>query len=263
MIVFSCFAPEVKGAFEKKEVGAASFALGNAAVGIDKYLFALYYNPAALPTEHDFNTVFSYQNYFGIGELSAVDLMINFKLAGHPFSFAINRFGNRQYQEIQLTAASRYEIVENCAIGISVQSYILSIQHYGQTFAGGINFSALYKLLPDLSIGTLVTNLNQPVISKAREKLPQTMSLGFCYYPVPDLMISFEFFQDMRFDQEYRVGCSYNVISFLTIRAGIEDQLNIYSYGLGIKMNRIDFDYALRNHPVLGISHILTLSIVL
>jgi hypothetical protein len=89
------------------------------------------------------------------------------------------------------------------------------------------------------------------------------MSLGFCYYPVPDLMISFEFFQDMRFDQEYRVGCSYNVISFLTIRAGIEDQLNIYSYGLGIKMNRIDFDYALRNHPVLGISHILTLSIVL
>jgi len=263
MIVINCFVPEVNGAFEKKEVGASSFALGNAAVGIDQYLFALYYNPAALPTEHKFQMAFSYQNYFGIGELNAVDLMIIFNLAGHPFSFAINRFGNRQYQEVQFTAASRYEIVENCAIGISVQSYVLSIQHYGQALAWGINFSALYKLRPDLSIGALVTNLNQPVISEAREKLPQTMSLGFCYYPVPDLMMSFEFFQDMRFDQEYRAGCSYNVISFLTIRAGIEDQLNIYSYGLGVNINWINFDYTLRNHPVLGISHLITLSLVL
>jgi len=263
LIVFNCLVMELKGAFDKKEVGASSFALGNAAVGIDHYLFAIYYNPAALSTEFPFQTAFSYQNFFGIGELNAVDLMINFKLSGHPFSFAINRFGNGQYQEVQITAASRYEIVETCAIGISVQNYILAIQKYGQAVAWGINFSALYKLLPELSIGALVTNLNRPVISEAREKLPQTMSLGFCYYPVPDLMMSFEFFQDIRFDQEYRAGCSYRVISFLTIRAGIEDQLNIYSYGLGVNINWIDFDYSLRNHPVLGISHIITFSLVL
>jgi len=184
-------------------------------------------------------------------------------MGGHPFSLAINRFGNQLYQEIQLTAASRYEIVDNCAIGISIQSYILFIRHYGQAVAWGINFSALYKLLPELSIGALITNLNQPVISEIREKLPQTMSLGFCYYPVPDLMMSFEFFQDLRFSQEYRAGCSYNVLSFLTIRAGIEDLINIYSYGVGIDINWIEFDYTLRNHSILGISHIITLSIEL
>ena len=263
LIVFNCCVLEVKGAFEKKEVGASSFAIGNAAVGIDQYLFALYYNPAALSDDIKFQTAFSYQNYFGLGDLNAVDLTINFKMGGHPFSFAINRFGNQRYQEIQLTAASRYEIVENCAIGISVQSYILFIRHYGQAVAWGINFSALYKLLPDLSIGALVTNLNQPVISEIREKLPQTMSLGFCYYPILDLMISFEFFQDLRYDQEYRAGCSYNLLSFLSIRAGIEDQINIYSYGVGININWLEFDYTLRNHPVLGISHIITLSIEL
>jgi hypothetical protein len=184
-------------------------------------------------------------------------------LAGHPFSFAVNRFGNKHYQEIQLTAASRYEIVENCAIGISVQSYILSIHQYGQALAWGINFSVLYKLLPEVSIGALVTNLNQPLISAVRERLPQTMSLGLCYYPASSLMVSFEIFRDMRFSHEYRAGCSYQVISFLTVRAGIEDHLNIYSYGLGINMKKINFDYTLRNHPVLGISHILTFAIKL
>lgn len=257
------YIPEVKSAFEKKEVGASSFAIGNAAVAIDEYLFALYYNPAALSAPEKFQIAFSLQNYFGIGELNAVDMTTNFTLAGHPLSFAINRFGNRSYQEIQLTAGSRYKLLKNCAIGFSVQCYILAIRQYGQALAWGINLSVLYKLIPDVSVGALVTNLNQPVISAAGEDLPQTMSIGFCYYPVPDLIVSFELFQDTRFSQEYRAGCSYQVIPFLTVRAGIEDQLNIYTYGLGINMNWINFDYALRTHPVLGVSHIATLSIVL
>lgn len=262
-IGFNFYIPEVKSAFEKKEVGASSFAIGNAAVAIDEYLFALYYNPAALSAPEKFQIAFSLQNYFGIGELNAVDMTTNFTLAGHPLSFAINRFGNRIYQEIQLTAGSRYKLLKNCAIGFSVQCYILAIRQYGQTLAWGINLSVLYKLIPDVSVGALVTNLNQPVISAAGEDLPQTMSIGFCYYPVPDLIVSFELFQDTRFSQEYRAGCSYQVIPFLTVRAGIEDQLNIYTYGLGINMNWINFDYALRTHPVLGVSHIATLSIVL
>lgn len=254
---------EVKGAFEKKEVGASSFAIGNAAVAIDQYSFAVYYNPAAISTKEIFQTSFSFQNYFGISDLNSVDLTTNFKLASQPFSIALNRFGNKLYQEIQLTVASRYEILEYCAVGISVQGYMLSIHQHGQVLTWGINFSTLYKLLPELSLGALITNLNQPRISAIQEKLPQTMSLGLCYYPVPDLMVSFEIFQDMRFSQEYRAGCSYQVISFLTVRAGIEDKLNIYSYGLGISMKNIDFDYTLRNHPVLGISHIATFSIIL
>ena len=263
IIGFICCIPDVKGAFDKKEVGASSFALGNAVVAIDQYLFALYYNPAALSTEGKFQTAFSIQNYFGIGDLNAIDIMINFSLFKHPFSFAINRFGNRYYQEIQLTAASRYELFEKCSIGFSVQYYLLSIQNHGQSLSWGVNISALYNLTPNVSIGALVTNLNQPVISSTLEKIPQTMSLGFCYNPVSDLEFSFEVFQDIRFDQEYRAGVSYQVIPLLKLRAGIEDQLNVYSYGFGINMAWMIFDYGLRNHPVLGISHIVTLSILL
>jgi hypothetical protein len=265
IILVGCnfYVPEVNSAFDKKEVGASSFGIGNAAVAIDEFLFALYYNPAALSTANKFQMAFTVQNYFGISDLNAVDMTTCFSVAGHPLSFAINRFGDRKYQEIQFTAGSRFEIINNCAIGFSVQCYIIKITGYGQTLAWGANLSVLYKLLPEISVGALVTNLNQPAISEAREKLPQTMSIGFCYYPVSVLMVSFEIFQDTRFRQEYKVGCAYQVISFLTIRAGVEDQLDLYSYGLGIDMNWINVDYSLRTHSVLGVSHIATVSIIL
>jgi hypothetical protein len=254
---------EAKAAFEKKEVGASSFAVGNAVVAIDDYFFAVYYNPAAIVSAEKFQIAFSFQNHFGIGEINTIDICSNFTVAGHPFSLAINRYGNKSYQEIQFSTGSSYTLIKNCAIGLGIQFYSLAIKQYGQAMTWGINFAFLYKLLPDVTIGALVTNLNQPVISRVGENLPQTMSLGFCYYPVTNLMVAFELFQDTRFNQEYRAGCSYQVIPFLTIRAGIEDRINIYSFGLGINMNWIEFDYALRSHPVLGGSHILTLSIEL
>ena len=163
------FGSESQGAFEKKEVGASSFAIGNAAVAIDDFLFAIYYNPAALSTSKNFQAAFTYQNFFGLRDLSSIDLTAQFSMAKHPFSIAINRFGNYIYQELQFSAGSRIEIVADFTIGFSIQGYILSIKGYGQTVAFGTNLGVLYKVIPEISVGMLITNLNRPKISEARE----------------------------------------------------------------------------------------------
>jgi hypothetical protein len=263
LIYYGIFCPEVKSAFEKKDVGASSFAIGNAAVAIDGFIFALYYNPAALSTSEKIHTAFTIQNFFGVGDLNSVDLITRFNLADYPFSLAINRFGNQLYQELQFSLGSRIEVVKDCAIGFSIQSYILAIRGYGHTLAWGVNVGILYKFLPLFSVGALVTNINRPYISAAKEQLPQTMSIGLSYIPDDNLMLSFEIFRDIKYQPEFRAGCAYKVIPLLTIRAGIEDQLDLYSYGLGIQMNWIAIDYSLRTHPVLGLSHIATVSLIL
>jgi len=263
LVGFNFYGLDVYSAFEKKDVGASSFALGNAAVAIDEFPFALYYNPAALSASKKHRMAFTVQNYFGIRDLNEIDLTICFNFAGHPFSVAINRFGNRKYQEIQFTAGSRFDVIKDCAVGFSVQSYILSIKDYGQALAWGVNFAVLYNILPEITIGSMITNLNRPTISRAREQLPRTMSIGLAYYPVSGLMFSIDFFQDTRYDQELRAGCSYQVIQTLILRAGVEDQLNLHSYGLGINVEWITLDYSLRTHTVLGVSHVLTVSIVI
>jgi hypothetical protein len=265
LILIGCFfyCPDTRAAFEKKEVGASSFAIGNAAVAIDDFIFAIYYNPAALSLSEKVRVAFTVQNYYGISGLNSVDLTTRFSLAGYPFSIAINRFGDQKYHELQFSAGSRIEILKNCALGFSIQCYILSIRNYGQALAWGTNLAVLYRLLPEITIGALVTNLNRPTLSEVKEQLPMTTSLGLCYIPAEDLMLSLEIFQDTRYSAELRFGCSYQVLPLLRIRAGIEDHLDLYSYGIGINMNWINIDYALRTHSVLGISHIATLSLVL
>ncbi len=251
------------GAFEKKEVGASSFAIGNAAVAIENNLFAIYYNPAALGQSEPTRIAFTFQNFYGISDLNAMDLTTSFSLADHPFSIALNSFGDQKYHEFQFSAGSSFEIIENGSVGTSLQCYMLSIYGYGQTIAWGINLGIMYKFLPGLTIGTMVTNLNRPSISESEEQLPQTMSMGCSYYPVNNLMLSFEICEDCRYEPEFRAGFTYQVMPVLTIRAGVEDQLNIYCYGLGIRAGRFFADYALRTHSVLGMSHIVTLIIAL
>ena len=76
-------------------------------------------------------------------------------------------------------------------------------------------------------------------------------------------MIAVNIFHDLHYDQELRMGFSYQVLPYITIRAGIEDQFDLYCFGLGLDINWILMDYSIRTHPVLGISHIATLSFVL
>jgi hypothetical protein len=251
------------GAFEKKEVGAASFATGNATVALEDNMFAIYYNPAALAASEHTRIAFTIQNFYGISDLNALDLTTCFSLVDHPFSISLNRFGNQKYHEFQCSIGSSFKIIENGSVGMSIQYYMLTIEDYGQTMAWGINLGIMYKFLPELTVGTMVTNLNRPIISVSNERLPQTMSLGFSYFPVYDLMLALDIFQDSQYEPEFRAGFTYQVTPVLTIRAGVEDQLNVYCYGLGIQVGRIFVDYALRTHSVLGISHVATLLITL
>jgi hypothetical protein len=254
---------DTRAAFEKKEVGASSFAIGNAAVAIDDFIYAVYYNPAALSFSDKIQAAFTVQNYFGINDLNSIDLTTRFSVAGHPFSIAINRFGNPHYLEFQLSAGSQFELSKNCAVGVSAQWYILSIKKYSQDQAWGISFSILYSVTSKITLGALMTNVNRPTISEANEDLPQTMNMGLSYRPGNDLILSFEVFHDIRYLSEFRAGCSYQVLPAFTIRAGIEDQLDLYSYGFGINLNWISVDYALRTHSVLGLSHIATVTVTL
>ena len=223
----------------------------------------MYYNPAALSVSENFQFVFTYHNLYGFSDLNQVNVLSNLQIGRYPFAIAIDRLGNRFYQEIQVTAGSKYDITPDCAIGASAQLYILTIQNYGQKITGGINISFLYNVLPEFSVGALVTNVNQPRIAQIQEKLPQTMSLGFGYYPLDALSVSVELFRDIRFEQEYRAGFLYKITSSLDFRAGLEDKTDTYSFGLGIHTEWVGFDYALRVHQILGNSHLISIMMTL
>jgi hypothetical protein len=251
-----------RGAFDRMEAGAGPLAMGKACVAMQNLPFAIYYNPANI-SDNNLQLSLDYQNYYGIKDLNRVNLVFNLPIKRIPTSFAVSSFGNTIYREMQLMMAGAYRIASTLAFGVSLQYYHCSIKGYGSQSTWGINMGVAYELLDRVRIGSQVTNLNQPVISNVREKLPQTFSVGISYQAGKLFMLNMEFFRDTNFDQEYRFGLDYSLSSYFNIRAGIIDRLNNYSGGCALSLDKVSFEYALVIHQTLGASHITSLLISL
>lgn len=252
-----------QSAFEQTVSSAYSVGMGNAMVATADFPQALYHNPANLPAGNRIETIVSYQNYYQVPGLGQVDVTFCFPLASFPLGIALNRYGNSAYRETCFTIGSAFNLWETARIGVRFQLFDLAIDRYGRSAAWGVSFGLQYPISDDLNIGVVVGNINRPRISRVKEQLPQTMRLGLSYYPAEKITIAFEVFRDIHFRQEYRAGIACQLSPFLSLRAGFEEEMNVYSAGLGFWADTITtgFDYAVRVHQVLGISHVFSLKI--
>jgi hypothetical protein len=205
----------------------------------------------------------TYRSFYGLHEVSQVNIITNFTVRNICLALAGNRFGNNLYQEYQFNMGSVYEFADEASLGFSIQYYLLKIVNYGNQGCWGVNMGFQYQILNDLSIGSLVTNINKPVMGSSNEKLPQTLSLGFCYTPVSVLKIGFELYRDVRFKQDYRAGIAYTVAENLVLCMGVDDQTRSFSLGLGIEINSIEIDYGVLVHQILGVSHVISCGLTL
>jgi hypothetical protein len=250
----------LNAAFEKMEAGAGPLAMGKACVAIQDLPYAIFYNPANIPVEA-IQFSLDYQNFYGIKELNQVNLVINMPIRKIPAAFGVSSFGNNLYREMQLTAAGAYRIGSKLSAGLSMQYYFCTIKGYGSQSVWGFNLGLAYSLIENIRIGSHITNINQPAISRMDEKLPQTFSLGIHYQASTLLALNMDLFHDNRFDQEYRFGLAYRVTPYLSLRGGVIDRLNNYSGGCALFLKSIVFEYALVSHQILGASHITSLMI--
>lgn len=250
-------------AFEKTESGAAALSMGNAWVAVPHPQTALFYNPAGIDSIGSFSTYMSYRTFYGLPEIRQYDMTLSANILNHPVALGTSLFGTNDYSELQILAGSAYDISAGIRMGISFQYYLLSISGYGADYTFGINWGIQYAISPVLICAAMVSNINKPLIGRIKEKLPQSFGLGLCYFPARGLIISTEVYHDIRFDQDFRLGISYQFDYPIIIRIGFQDGVNCYGIGLGTKVNSLCFDYAVQIHTILGVSHIFSFSIQL
>ncbi|MFC2088075.1 hypothetical protein ACFLSX_00605 [Calditrichota bacterium] len=249
--------------FEKKEAGAREQALGNALVAFQDHPFAIHYNPANIISRDTTKIFAGYRNFFDLAGIYQADIVANTSLLNKPISFAVSKYGNDLYSEIQISFGSSISVFENFAVGGSLQLYSLSIKNYGESLACGINLGVKYKALENVYLGAHITNINSPTIGKVAEEIPRTFSLGAQYELFDRGIILFELHRDVQHEQDYRSGFEYEVFDRTFLRLGISDKSNIYSFGVGSEINIFVFDYALMVHEILGASHALSVGVKL
>ena len=191
---------------------------------------------------------------FGLGELSYGAAAIAFPTAIGVVGMSGSRYGFDLYREVS-AGISFARNIAGAGLGVNVTYYAVTIRNYGSSGSVGIDLGVHLPVLPRLSSGIAIKNINAPAIGSANEKLPQMFSAGFAFAPSPPVTIAVDYQKETGFDASPKLGFEYRPVASVALRGGMSGEPSQSSCGIGFRYSAMELDYALSRHPDLGWSH--------
>ena len=251
-------------AWAQSFAGYEQHALAGAAVALTAPSFALTVNPASLSGDQlDWYGT----QHFGMGDLKegglaftkTIDRSLSPELSIIGTGVQLHHFGFDLYQNTEILTGISLR-TGNATFGTTLGMSHTSIQNYGSTTTGFLNFGFNYPLREHWHIGGVVRYI--PLLSTGNflHGLPTQIAAGIFYSPTNrvELLIAGE--QEFGFEQQLKVAANYAVISqawlgSIYIGGGYSTVTEEWTTGMRYSGTTISAVYTLRDHPVLGWSH--------
>lgn len=246
------------------EAGARSSGLANASVTVQD-AFAIFNNISGIAKEETPVAVASYSIPAGI---SAFRIATAGFIVPKPWgntSISIYRFGDVLYNEQKLGLGYAHNL-GMISLGAQVNYIQYSIEGYGNKGSVSIDIGGITELLPNLSFGAFISNINQGKVSSEGnddERIATIMRAGLTYTPIKPLALLSEVEKDINYKPNFKLGIEYEIVSHFFLRSGFSTAYRKGYYGLGFRSNRLHVDYALSNNIMTGNTHQLSLTYLL
>jgi hypothetical protein len=276
--------------FLKIGVGARAVSLGNSYVGLADDESAIYYNPAGMSRIPGYALSTSYHNYVSDiqgGYLSAVLPWGD----GRKLGFAINYLsfgdtpetnnageviGNFGGGDLAITAAYSQSLMEQFYLGVAGKFIYESIDSFHST-GMALDIGLLYEF-PDghTSLGAAASNLGfqlSGLSEEHKDPLPVMFKLGVAHqmHGAPlNIVADVGKFSDNDFFlgggvefigiEAIKLRMGYNTVGSDYKTGGDGESLAGMSFGLGINISKLTFDYAYVPFADLGNSHRIYIS---
>ena len=236
--------------------GAKQISLSNSDVALSNDVFAVFNNPAGL-SQFNWREIGIYYSPapFGLSELSN-----GYVAYAEPFSFGTvalggMTYGFELYRESKISLGYSYNYENKFFAGLAVNYHSFSIQNYGNSNAFYLNLGGLAYITHQLRWGFAITNLNRASIGNEDDQIPIIFSTGFSYDLIKTLTINLAVEKDIRYKPSVQFGLDYNIIEYLALRVGFQNEPARYAAGIGINYSIISLDYAVFTHQDLGLTH--------
>jgi hypothetical protein len=261
------------GLFDDRLPSARATGMSGSFVAIANDVWAGYYNPAGLAKLEQYQVGSSYQvpynapffmNYF---VSFTAPLSPHFGSVGLSFQdFGVKYNGNELSAEYTMALSHGFFLLKDVHSSLSA-GYNLKAYHWklGESVDGlnlgsattfGIDVGFQATLYGRTHLGVYVLNLNAPSIGEyTKHDLPQRIVVGAAYQPYSDLTTSISMNKTVGMDTQIEGGLEFRLLDMVNLRFGAGTDPNRFSAGLGIDYAGIQFDYALRTHPVLAETH--------
>ena len=236
--------------------GAKQISLSNSDVALSNDVFAVFNNPAGL-SQFNWREIGIYYSPapFGLSELSN-----GYVAYAEPFTFGTvalggMTYGFELYRESKISLGYSYNYENKFFAGLAVNYHSFSIQNYGNSNAFYLNLGGLAYITHQLRWGFAITNLNRASIGNEDDQIPIIFSTGFSYDLIKTLTINLAVEKDIRYKPSVQFGLDYNIIEYLALRVGFQNEPARYAAGIGINYSIISLDYAVFTHQDLGLTH--------
>ncbi|MBG0782442.1 MAG: hypothetical protein H0S84_09260 [Bacteroidales bacterium] len=236
-------------------VGGRSAAMGNSSVALSDF-WSLYNNPAGIAFQDRFALGIAYENRFLMQELSLQSAGVVAPTKFGVLGLSFNQFGYTLYKEQMLGLGYARTFGEDLSIG-------LKLDYFSTSFSEGYeNFSAItfelgvqYAVNEKLTTGAYIFNPGKARLSEyTDERLPVILRFGLAYAFADKLIGTAEIEKNFDRDASIRAGLEYFVLEKFFVRAGINTQPGLFTFGAGFDLGPVRIDLAGNLHQVLGTS---------
>lgn len=238
-------------------IGGRAAAMGGCSVA-SRGLWAMQNNPAGMAYLDKFSFGLYYENRWFMPETAyksaALAVPVKFGCLGLSF----NQFGSSKYSENKFGLAYAKDFGPYLQIGLQLDYLLLNIgENYGKQSAVTFELGIQSQVTEKLRLGTYIFN---PVSFKLeqsinQEKLPIVFRFGAAYQFTKDFVGLCEI--EKNTDHEgvsLRGGLEYEALKNFYLRAGVQTNPGLLSFGVGYEIRFARIDVAAQLHQMLGAS---------
>ena len=244
--------------------GTKAIGMANAFVAVSDNCWAIDYNPAGLTRLTAFQcAAFIVPSQFGLQELRTTAFAAASPLTPVTMGIQVVKFGFDLYSETECGLACAVPIDKNISSGLNFNYQRLALARYGSAGSFSLDGGLIAHVLDRVDVGFSIHNMTNAVLGKTDETMPQWCALGTCWSAFHDLQISVEVEKDIRFPASIKMGIEQLVFTAFALRAGMANNPDKYSIGIGATYSSFEFGYAGYSHPDLGWTHQIDLTFTL
>lgn len=239
--------------------GAKSAGLGHANVSLSN-VWSVQNNIGALAFVEEPQLAFGFHTRLQLQELNTFGALAVWPLPQQGvLGASFSRYGTGLYS-VQAAGLGYSHKISYISLGVKFSYLQRSIERVGSHGSMVLEAGGKAELLPQLHFAAHAYNLSQSRFSSiSEERIPTLLKVGLTYLPTDKLQFHIQTFKDIEYPARLSAGIAYKVIPALQVRSGIQTKPLNASFGLGLEIRRILFDYAFQHQPVLGVQHFLSI----
>ncbi|HMJ67448.1 MAG TPA: hypothetical protein VK508_01055 [Cyclobacteriaceae bacterium] len=257
ILIFSFLSANIFAQSVLLNTGARNEGLaGQSAVSRDEW--AIWRNPAGL-TYVDATTASFGTRQVPIINVPARSALLAVKTRAGCLAAGVSAFGDDLYSEHAMSLAFAHKIgITN--VGVRADVFQLRIDGNGIKRTFGVTIGGITAIGSRLLIGAVARNVNLPQWAEG-QPLPVVLNAGLLFMPTDIFSVIAEVEKNTDLDPTIKGAVEYTVKKKLFVRTGFNLFPNAAFGGIGLRMWRMGFDYAVRWGYLPGYFHMMSVSI--